>query len=224
MRSLGDDRAHGVRFITNDRGPRRDGARLPLARHRRDLSRQAGRRARVRGNRARTSRASASATIPTSSTSSRRAAVSICSSAATRMAARSAFRSSARSSCRRCTKASYAQDFTACGGVLMYVSRGIGAIPPLRILCRPEVATFVLSAAAEAMITRVSEVWPAVRARRARRGSRCASARAISTTSTRALRRMARRAGITRRCVTSRRTRRSRGSGGAISVGEVGRS
>jgi predicted MPP superfamily phosphohydrolase len=29
-------------------------------------------------------------------------------------------------------------------GVLMYVSRGIGAVPPLRILCRPEVATFTL--------------------------------------------------------------------------------
>jgi predicted MPP superfamily phosphohydrolase len=26
----------------------------------------------------------------------------------------------------------------------MYVSRGIGAIPPLRILCKPEIATFVL--------------------------------------------------------------------------------
>jgi predicted MPP superfamily phosphohydrolase len=26
----------------------------------------------------------------------------------------------------------------------MYVSRGIGAIPPLRILCKPEVATFTL--------------------------------------------------------------------------------
>jgi predicted MPP superfamily phosphohydrolase len=28
--------------------------------------------------------------------------------------------------------------------VLLYVSRGIGAIPPLRILCRPEVALFTL--------------------------------------------------------------------------------
>jgi predicted MPP superfamily phosphohydrolase len=26
----------------------------------------------------------------------------------------------------------------------MYVSRGIGAIPPLRILCCPEIATFTL--------------------------------------------------------------------------------
>jgi predicted MPP superfamily phosphohydrolase len=38
----------------------------------------------------------------------------------------------------------YASGFHRVGGVLMYVSRGIGAIPPLRILCRPEVATFVL--------------------------------------------------------------------------------
>lgn len=38
----------------------------------------------------------------------------------------------------------YAAGFQRVGGVLMYVSRGIGAIPPLRILCRPEVATFTL--------------------------------------------------------------------------------
>lgn len=38
----------------------------------------------------------------------------------------------------------YAQGFHRVGRVLMYVSRGIGAIPPLRILCRPEVATFTL--------------------------------------------------------------------------------
>lgn len=38
----------------------------------------------------------------------------------------------------------YASGFHRVGPVLMYVSRGIGAIPPLRILCRPEVATFTL--------------------------------------------------------------------------------
>ncbi|HEX7420886.1 MAG TPA: metallophosphoesterase [Thermoanaerobaculia bacterium] len=38
----------------------------------------------------------------------------------------------------------YAAGFRRIGGVLMYVSRGIGAIPPIRILCRPEVATFTL--------------------------------------------------------------------------------
>jgi predicted MPP superfamily phosphohydrolase len=38
----------------------------------------------------------------------------------------------------------YASGFHRKGGVLLYVSRGIGAIPPLRILCKPEVATFVL--------------------------------------------------------------------------------
>ena len=38
----------------------------------------------------------------------------------------------------------YASGFHRVGEVLMYVSRGIGAIPPLRILCRPEVATFTL--------------------------------------------------------------------------------
>lgn len=38
----------------------------------------------------------------------------------------------------------YASGFHRVERVLMYVSRGIGSIPPLRILCRPEVATFVL--------------------------------------------------------------------------------
>ena len=41
-------------------------------------------------------------------------------------------------------EARYAAGFRRVGDVLLYVSRGIGAIPPLRILCRPEVATFVL--------------------------------------------------------------------------------
>jgi predicted MPP superfamily phosphohydrolase len=38
----------------------------------------------------------------------------------------------------------YAAGFHRVKDVLMYVSRGIGAIPPIRILCKPEVATFVL--------------------------------------------------------------------------------
>lgn len=41
-------------------------------------------------------------------------------------------------------EARYASGFHRVGGVLLYVSRGIGAIPPLRILCKPEVATFTL--------------------------------------------------------------------------------
>jgi uncharacterized protein len=41
-------------------------------------------------------------------------------------------------------EARYAAGFRRVGDVLLYVSRGIGAIPPLRILCRPEVATFIL--------------------------------------------------------------------------------
>jgi hypothetical protein len=45
-------------------------------------------------------------------------------------------------------EARYASGFHRAGEVLMYVSRGIGAIPPVRILCRPELATFVLRAAA----------------------------------------------------------------------------
>ncbi len=38
----------------------------------------------------------------------------------------------------------YASGFQRVGDVLLYVSRGIGAIPPVRILCRPELATFTL--------------------------------------------------------------------------------
>jgi predicted MPP superfamily phosphohydrolase len=38
----------------------------------------------------------------------------------------------------------YASGFHRVGRVLLYVSRGIGAIPPVRILCRPEIATFTL--------------------------------------------------------------------------------
>lgn len=38
----------------------------------------------------------------------------------------------------------YANGFHRVRDVLMYTSRGIGAVPPLRILCKPEVATFVL--------------------------------------------------------------------------------
>lgn len=41
-------------------------------------------------------------------------------------------------------EAEFAAGFHRVRNVLMYVSRGIGSIPPLRILCRPEVATFVL--------------------------------------------------------------------------------
>jgi predicted MPP superfamily phosphohydrolase len=41
-------------------------------------------------------------------------------------------------------EAEYASGFHRLGPVLVYVSRGIGSIPPLRILCRPEVATFTL--------------------------------------------------------------------------------
>ena len=41
-------------------------------------------------------------------------------------------------------EARYAAGFVRVGDVLLYVSRGIGAVPPLRILCRPEVATFTL--------------------------------------------------------------------------------
>jgi uncharacterized protein len=44
----------------------------------------------------------------------------------------------------------YAAGFHREGHALMYVSRGIGAIPPLRILCRPELATFVLRRGARA--------------------------------------------------------------------------
>ncbi len=38
----------------------------------------------------------------------------------------------------------YALGFHRVEDVLLYVSRGIGAVPPLRILCKPEVATFTL--------------------------------------------------------------------------------
>ncbi|HUP44631.1 MAG TPA: metallophosphoesterase [Thermoanaerobaculia bacterium] len=41
-------------------------------------------------------------------------------------------------------EARYASGFHRVRNVLMYVSRGIGAVPPLRILCRPEIATFTL--------------------------------------------------------------------------------
>jgi len=41
-------------------------------------------------------------------------------------------------------EAAYASGFHRVRNVLLYVSRGIGAVPPLRILCRPELATFVL--------------------------------------------------------------------------------
>jgi uncharacterized protein len=41
-------------------------------------------------------------------------------------------------------EARYAAGFHRVDDVLLYVSRGIGAIPPLRILCKPELATFVL--------------------------------------------------------------------------------
>ena len=41
-------------------------------------------------------------------------------------------------------EATYATGFHRVGAVLMYVSRGIGAIPPVRILCRPEIAAFTL--------------------------------------------------------------------------------
>jgi predicted MPP superfamily phosphohydrolase len=38
----------------------------------------------------------------------------------------------------------FASGFHRVRNVLMYVSRGIGAIPPLRVLCRPEIAMFTL--------------------------------------------------------------------------------
>jgi uncharacterized protein len=38
----------------------------------------------------------------------------------------------------------YASGFHRHDNVLLYVSRGLGAIPPIRILCRPELATFTL--------------------------------------------------------------------------------
>lgn len=39
----------------------------------------------------------------------------------------------------------YDEGFFRAGGVLMYVSRGIGSIPPIRILCKPELAIFTLT-------------------------------------------------------------------------------
>ncbi len=50
-------------------------------------------------------------------------------------------------------EARYASGFHLQERVLMYVSRGIGAVPPLRILCRPEVATFTLRTAGAAPTT-----------------------------------------------------------------------
>ncbi|HYK02484.1 MAG TPA: metallophosphoesterase [Thermoanaerobaculia bacterium] len=47
-------------------------------------------------------------------------------------------------------EARYASGFHRAGRVLMYVSRGLGAIPPLRILCKPELATFILRRAPDA--------------------------------------------------------------------------
>lgn len=47
-------------------------------------------------------------------------------------------------------EARYASGFHRVGSVLMYVSRGLGAIPPLRILCKPEIATFTLRRASDA--------------------------------------------------------------------------
>ena len=41
-------------------------------------------------------------------------------------------------------EARYASGFHRVRDVLLYVSRGIGAIPPIRILCKPEVATYTL--------------------------------------------------------------------------------
>lgn len=47
-------------------------------------------------------------------------------------------------------EARYASGFHRVDDVLLYVSRGIGAIPPVRILCKPEVATFTLRRATDA--------------------------------------------------------------------------
>jgi hypothetical protein len=46
-------------------------------------------------------------------------------------------------------EARYASGFHRVDDVLLYVSRGIGAIPPVRILCKPEVATFTLRRATD---------------------------------------------------------------------------
>lgn len=50
-------------------------------------------------------------------------------------------------------EARYASGFHRVGSVLMYVSRGLGAIPPLRILCKPELATFILRRGSDARET-----------------------------------------------------------------------
>jgi predicted MPP superfamily phosphohydrolase len=50
-------------------------------------------------------------------------------------------------------EARYASGFHRVEDVLLYVSRGIGAIPPVRILCKPEVATFTLRRATDAPFT-----------------------------------------------------------------------
>lgn len=50
-------------------------------------------------------------------------------------------------------EARYASGFHRTDDVLLYVSRGIGAIPPVRILCKPEVATFTLRRAPDATET-----------------------------------------------------------------------
>ena len=42
-------------------------------------------------------------------------------------------------------EARYAAGFSRTGSVLAYVGRGIGAVPPLRILCRPELPLFTLT-------------------------------------------------------------------------------
>lgn len=47
-------------------------------------------------------------------------------------------------------EARYASGFHRVRDVLLYVSRGLGAIPPVRILCKPELATFTLRATPDA--------------------------------------------------------------------------
>ncbi|HEX2833100.1 MAG TPA: metallophosphoesterase [Thermoanaerobaculia bacterium] len=47
-------------------------------------------------------------------------------------------------------EARYASGFHRVEDVLLYVSRGLGAIPPVRILCKPELATFTLRATSHA--------------------------------------------------------------------------
>jgi predicted MPP superfamily phosphohydrolase len=59
----------------------------------------------------------------------------------------------------------YASGFHRVGDVLLYVSRGIGAIPPIRILCKPEVATFILRRTHGDVMPSVSEAsgWSGAR-------------------------------------------------------------